>query len=224
MEGAERGETRLAGRRQLAGMRPTAADADARVPHHLREGSIESSMAESETAILGGGCFWCVEAALQQLEGVLRVESGYMGGQREGPSYEQVSSGATGHAEVVRVEFDPAVISYGELLEVFFTAHDPTTLNRQGNDVGTQYRSVIFVLDDGQRAEAERVIAGLEAEHAFASPMVTAVEPAGAFWMAEAYHQNYFANNSHQPYCLFGVAPKVAKVRAKYASRIKRPG
>ncbi len=119
-------------------------------------------MANTETAVLGGGCFWCVEAALLQLEGVLKVESGYMGGQVDQPTYEQVCGGGTGHAEVVRVEFDPAVISYGELLEVFFTAHDPTTLNRQGNDVGTQYRSVIFVLDDAQRAEAERVIADLE--------------------------------------------------------------
>jgi peptide-methionine (S)-S-oxide reductase len=165
-----------------------------------------------------------VEAALLQLEGVLRVESGYMGGKREHPSYEQVCSGASGHAEVVRVEFDPAVISYGELLEVFFTAHDPTTLDRQGNDVGSQYRSVIFGLNDEQRAEAGRVIAGLEAKQVFASPIVTAIEPAGAFWKAEEYHQNYFANNGHQPYCLFAVAPKVAKVRAKYANRVKRPG
>jgi peptide-methionine (S)-S-oxide reductase len=181
-------------------------------------------MAETETAILGGGCFWCIEAVLQQLEGVQQVESGYMGGKREAPSYEQVCTGATGHAEVVRVHFDPAVISYGELLEVFFTGHDPTTVNRQGNDVGTQYRSAIFVLNDRQRAEAERVIAELGAKHVFASPIVTAVEPAGSFWKAEDYHQNYFSNNSHQPYCMFAVAPKVAKVRAKYADRIKRPG
>jgi peptide-methionine (S)-S-oxide reductase len=181
-------------------------------------------MAENETAILGGGCFWCIEAVLQQLEGVLQVESGYMGGKREAPSYAQVCTGATGHVEVVRVHFDPAVISYGELLEVFFTAHDPTTVNRQGNDAGTQYRSVIFVLNDGQRAEAERVIAGLNARHVFAAPIVTAVEPAVSFWKAEDYHQNYFANNSHQPYCMFAVAPKIAKVRAKYADRVKRPG
>jgi peptide-methionine (S)-S-oxide reductase len=181
-------------------------------------------MAETEIAILGGGCFWCVEAALLQMDGVLKVESGYMGGKRERPSYEQVCSGATGHVEVVWVEFDPAVLSYTELLEVFFTAHDPTTLNRQGNDVGSQYRSVVFVLDEKQRTEAERVIAELEGKHVFASPIVTTVEPASAFWKAEDYHQNYFANNAHQPYCLFAVAPKVAKVRAKYASRIKRPG
>jgi peptide-methionine (S)-S-oxide reductase len=181
-------------------------------------------MAETEMAVLGGGCFWCVEAVLLQLEGVQKVESGYMGGKREHPSYEQVCSGATGHAEVVRVEFDPAVISYAELLEVFFTAHDPTTLNRQGNDVGSQYRSVIFPLDERQRAEAVRVIAEFAAKQVFGSPIVTMIEPAGTFWKAEEYHQNYFANNGHQPYCLFAVAPKVAKVRAKYASRIKRPG
>jgi len=177
----------------------------------------------TETAILGGGCFWCIEAALLQLKGVQRVESGYMGGQRPQPSYEQVCTGVSGHTEVVRVEFDPAVISYAELLEVFFTAHDPTTMNRQGNDVGTQYRSVIFTLNDRQKAEAARVIARLEADNVFNTPIVTAVEPAGEFWRAEEYHQNYFANNSQQPYCLFAVAPKVAKVRAKYADRIKRP-
>lgn len=180
-------------------------------------------MNKTETAVLGGGCFWCVEAALQQLEGVLTVESGYMGGELENPSYEQVCSGKTGHVEVVRVEFNPALLSYRELLEVFFTAHDPTTLNRQGNDVGTQYRSVIFVLN-GQRAVAEQVIAELTAEKVFDAPIVTAIEPARTFWKAERYHQNYFANNSHQPYCLFAVAPKVAKVRAKYVDRIKRAG
>jgi peptide-methionine (S)-S-oxide reductase len=181
-------------------------------------------MTSMETAILGGGCFWCVEAALLQLEGVLNVESGYMGGHLDHPSYQQVCSGNTGHVEVVRVDFNPALISYGELLEVFFTAHDPTTLNRQGNDVGTQYRSVIFVLNEAQRAEAQRVIAELTASQVFDAPIVTAIEPARTFWKAEGYHQNYFANNSNQPYCLFAVAPKVAKVRAKYVNRIKRAG
>jgi peptide-methionine (S)-S-oxide reductase len=181
-------------------------------------------MASTETAVLGGGCFWCVEAALLQLEGVLSVESGYMGGDVDHPTYEQVCRGNTGHVEVVRIEFDPAVISYGELLEVFFTAHDPTTLNQQGNDVGTQYRSVIFYINDAQRAEAERVIAELTAKNIFDAPIVTAVEPARNFWKAEEYHQNYFANNSFRPYCLFAVAPKVAKVRAKYSDRIKRAG
>jgi peptide-methionine (S)-S-oxide reductase len=180
-------------------------------------------MSQTETAVLGGGCFWCVEAALQQLTGVLTVESGYMGGEVDNPSYEQVCSGKTGHAEVVRVEYDPTLITYRELLEVFFTAHDPTTLNRQGNDVGTQYRSVIFVLN-GQREVAEQVIAELTAEKVFDAPIVTTIEPARTFWKAEGYHQNYFANNSHQPYCLFAVAPKVAKVRARYVDRIKRAG
>lgn len=181
-------------------------------------------MAQMEIAVLGGGCFWCVEAALLQLEGVVRVESGYMGGRRPNPSYEQVCTGATGHAEVVRVEFDPEKIRYSELLEVFFTAHDPTTLNRQGNDVGTQYRSVIFTLDEGQRAEAARVIANLEEQRLFDQPIVTTVEPAGEFWRAEGYHQNYFANHPRQPYCLLAVAPKVAKVRAKYAHRLRSTG
>ncbi len=146
-----------------------------------------------------------------------------MGGNVDQPTYEQVSSGKTGHVEVVRVEFDPEVLSYRELLEVFFTAHDPTTLNRQGNDVGTQYRSVIFYLN-GQRAEAEKVIAELTADKVFDAPIVTTIEAARTFWKAEKYHQNYFANNSHQPYCLFAVAPKVAKVRSKYVDRIKRAG
>lgn len=181
-------------------------------------------MENTETAVLGGGCFWCVEAALLQLEGVLTVESGYMGGKVDQPTYEQVCGGQTGHVEVVRVEFEPAVVSFGELLEVFFTAHDPTTLNRQGNDVGTQYRSVIFVLNQRQREEAQRVIANLTAKKVFDAPIVTAVEPAHTFWKAEGYHQDYFANNSTRPYCLFAVAPKVAKVRAKYADRVKRAG
>ncbi|PSH05337.1 MAG: peptide-methionine (S)-S-oxide reductase [Acidobacteria bacterium] len=179
-------------------------------------------MKETETAVVGGGCFWCVEAALLQVEGVLKVESGYMGGNVDHPTYKQVCTGTTAHVEVVRVEFDPSLLSFGELLEVFFTAHDPTTLNRQGNDVGTQYRSVIFFLNERQRTEAERVIAELTAKNIFGAPMVTAIEPAQTFWEAEDYHQNYFANNSNQPYCLYAVAPKVAKVRAKYAGRIKK--
>jgi peptide-methionine (S)-S-oxide reductase len=179
-------------------------------------------MSKTETAVLGGGCFWCVEAALLQLDGVLSVESGYMGGHVDHPSYEQVCTGSTGHAEVVRVEFDPALITYRELLEVFFTAHDPTTLNRQGNDAGTQYRSAIFPLH-GQRAIAEELIATLTREELFDAPIVTTIEPAGIFWKAEGYHQNYYANNPRQPYCIFAVAPKVAKVRARYSGRLKRP-
>lgn len=176
------------------------------------------TMTRIETAVLAGGCFWCVEAALLQLQGVLKVESGYMGGRRDNPTYEQVCTGATGHAEVVRVEFDSGIIGYHELLEVFFTAHDPTTLNRQGNDVGTQYRSAIFATPE-QRPVAEQVIA--EMAGVFDKPIVTAIEPLGAFWKGEDYHQNYFANNPNQPYCLFAAAPKVAKVRAKYADRVK---
>ncbi len=179
-------------------------------------------MSKTESAVLGGGCFWCVEAALLQLQGVLSVESGYMGGHIDQPTYEQVCTGTTGHVEVVRVEFDPAIITYRDVLEVYFTAHDPTTLNRQGNDVGTQYRSVIFTLN-GQRNIAEEVVASLTQEKVFNAPIVTAIEPAGIFWKAEGYHQNYYANNPRQPYCMMAVAPKVAKIRAKFANRLKQP-
>ena len=178
-------------------------------------------MAKSESAVLGGGCFWCVEAALLQLDGVLSVENGYMGGNVDQPTYEQVCTGRTGHVEVVRVEFDPSIISYRELLEVFFTAHDPTTLNRQGNDVGEQYRSVIFYRDEAQKKVAEDVIAELTRDQVFKDPIVTAVEPASTFYVAEDYHQDYFANNPNQPYCMFVVEPKVRKIRDKYAQRLK---
>jgi len=175
----------------------------------------------TEKAVLGGGCFWCVEAAFLQLEGVEAVRSGYMGGRRPNPTYEQVCTGATGHVEVAEITFDPAKISYRDLLEVFFTAHDPTTLNRQGNDVGEQYRSVIFYLDESQKKTAEEVIAEFTREKVFDRPIVTAVEPAQTFWPAENYHQNYYANNSYQPYCMFTVAPKVKKIRQKFAGRVK---
>ena len=178
-------------------------------------------MPTTETAILGGGCFWCVEAALKQLKGVDSVRSGYMGGQTANPTYQQVCSGRSGHVEVAEITFDPAVISYSDLLHVFFTAHDPTTLNRQGNDVGEQYRSVIFYLNDQQKKTAEDVIAELSRDQVFRDPIVTAVEPASTFHMAEDYHQDYFANNSTQPYCMFVVAPKVQKIREKYAQRLK---
>ncbi len=180
-------------------------------------------MDKCESAVLGGGCFWCVEAALKQLDGVRSVESGYMGGTVDSPSYQQVCTGTTGHVEVVCVEFDPAVISYRELLEVFFTAHDPTTLNRQGNDVGTQYRSVLFTTE-AQRPVAAAVIADLTARHAFDNPIVTTIEPLKTFWKAEGYHQDYYASNPLQPYCRMVVAPKVAKVRARYADRLVQPG
>jgi len=178
-------------------------------------------MNKTETAILGGGCFWCVEAAIQQLEGVHSVRSGYMGGQLANPTYQQVCGGRTGHVEVAEVTFDPDVISYSDLLHVFFTLHDPTTLNRQGNDVGEQYRSVIFYRDEEQKKAAEAVIAELTREKAFDKPIVTAIEPASTFWVAEDYHQDYFANNPYQPYCLAVVSPKVKKIREKYATRLK---
>jgi peptide-methionine (S)-S-oxide reductase len=178
-------------------------------------------MAQTEKAILGGGCFWCVEAAIKQLEGVESVVSGYMGGSVANPTYQLVCSGRTGHAEVAEVTFDPSVISFSDLLHVFFTLHDPTTLNRQGNDVGTQYRSVIFYLDEQQKKTAEAVIAELTNDKLFKDPIVTAVEAAQTFYPAEDYHQNYLANNPSQPYCMFVVAPKAQKVREKFASRLK---
>ena len=174
-----------------------------------------------EKAVLGGGCFWCVEASFLQLEGVEAVRSGYMGGRRPNPSYEQVCTGTTGHVEVAEITFDPAKISYRELLGVFFTGHDPTTLNRQGNDVGEQYRSVIFYLNEEQKRIAEEVIAEFTREKVFDKPIVTTVEPAQTFYVAEDYHQNYFTNHPYQPYCMFAVAPKVKKVRQKFASRVK---
>ncbi len=175
----------------------------------------------SEIATLGGGCFWCLEAVYDRMKGVTSVTSGYMGGKRENPTYQQVCSGATGHAEVVQLEFDPDVISYRDILEVFFAIHDPTTLNRQGNDIGTQYRSVIFYHSDEQRRTAEAIIRELESEKAFGDPIVTAMEPAQPFYQAEDYHQEYFANNPNQPYCAFVVAPKVAKFRKKFAERLR---
>jgi peptide-methionine (S)-S-oxide reductase len=174
----------------------------------------------NETAILGGGCFWCLEAVYDDVEGVLSVESGYTGGTRPNPSYKEVCSGTTGHVEAVRVTFDPDVISFHDILEIFFAIHDPTTLNRQGNDVGTQYRSVIFYHSPEQRVAAETMITGL-VDH-FDSPIVTAIEPASEFYVAEDYHQEYFKDNPNQPYCQFVVAPKLRKFRSKFAARLKR--
>jgi len=175
----------------------------------------------TQTAVLGGGCFWCVEAAINQLEGVQSVVSGYMGGHVANPTYQQVCGGRTGHVEVAKITFDPSIISYNDLLHVFFTLHDPTTLNRQGNDVGEQYRSVIFYLDQEQKKTAEDVIAELTREQVFPDPIVSAIEPAATFYPAEDYHQDYFANNPYQPYCLAVVSPKVKKIREKFASRLK---
>jgi peptide-methionine (S)-S-oxide reductase len=175
----------------------------------------------TEIATLGGGCFWCLEAVFDDLAGVTSVESGYMGGKTRNPSYRDVCSGTTGHVEVVRVTFDPLQIPYREILEVFLTIHDPTTLNRQGNDIGTQYRSVIFYHSDEQRAMAEQVIRELGSRGLWDDPIVTAIEPASTFYVAEDYHQEYFGNNPQQPYCQFVVAPKVAKFRSKFAARRK---
>lgn len=174
-----------------------------------------------EVATLAGGCFWCLEAVFELLEGVERVESGYTGGHIPDPTYEQVCSGGTGHAEVVQVTFDPAVISYREILEVFFATHDPTTRNRQGPDVGTQYRSAIYYASDTQRQAARELIGELEREGVFPRPIVTEVTELTAFYPAEAYHREYYRNNPAQPYCQVVVGPKVAKFRQKYADRLK---
>jgi peptide-methionine (S)-S-oxide reductase len=175
-------------------------------------------------ATFGGGCFWCLEACFEQLQGVHRVVSGYAGGSTPNPDYKSVCTGRTGHAEVVQVEFDPAAIGYRDLLEVFFAMHDPTTPNRQGHDVGTQYRSVIFTHDAEQQAVAQAVIAELDEREIWPMPIVTTVEPLTQFFAAEDYHQGYFRGNPAQPYCQGVVAPKVAKLRQKFAVRLKPTG
>lgn len=181
-----------------------------------------ASRANREIATLGGGCFWCLEAAFLQLEGVEQVVSGYSGGHVENPTYEQVCTGTTGHAEVVQITFDPGIITYPQLLEVFFAIHDPTTLNRQGADVGPQYRSVIFYHTPEQKEAAEAMIQKLEASGRWKDPIVTELQPAQTFYPAEEYHQRYFEKNPHQPYCQLVVAPKAAKVRELFAARLKR--
>ncbi len=178
-------------------------------------------MAKEQTATFGGGCFWCIEAVFQRLTGVSHVESGYMGGHVDNPNYRQVCGGDTGHVEVVRVHFDPDQISFRELLDVFFAVHDPTTLNRQGNDAGEQYRSVIFYEDEEQQRIAEDVIAEMTAAKVYSDPIVTAVEPASTFYKAEAYHQNYFNENSRQPYCMFVINPKLEKLEKKFAEKLR---
>ena len=177
----------------------------------------------TEIATLAGGCFWCLEAVFDQLQGVQSVESGYMGGDSPNPSYEAVCTGETGHAEVVRITFDPAVVSYRDLLAVFFTIHDPTTLNRQGNDRGTQYRSAIFFHTPDQEQAAREVIANLTSKALFSDRIVTQVVPATTFWQAEDYHQEYFERvGSQNPYCTFVVEPKVAKFRKHFTDRLKK--
>ncbi len=171
-------------------------------------------------ATLGGGCFWCLEAVFQQIQGITAVESGYCGGRTSDPDYESVCGGQTGHAEVVRLEFDTTLISFAEILEIFFTLHDPTTLNRQGNDVGTQYRSVIFYHDNQQQQDALTARQSMQA--LWDAPIVTEISPLAPYYPAEAYHQNYFNNHTAQGYCRIVVAPKVAKVRQGFAARLRR--
>jgi peptide-methionine (S)-S-oxide reductase len=185
-------------------------------------GEDRGKMENRETAILGGGCFWCIEAVFELLKGVEKVESGYSGGVVEEPSYQEVCRGTTGHAEVVRLTFDPQVISFEEILEVFFTVHDPTTLNRQGADVGPQYRSAIFYLGDGQKAAAERVIEEITAAQIWDGPIVTEVTAFEAFYPAEEYHREYYRRNPGQSYCQVVIAPKVAKFRKQYMEKLKQ--
>ncbi|MBI1743128.1 peptide-methionine (S)-S-oxide reductase MsrA [Candidatus Acetothermia bacterium] len=174
-----------------------------------------------QIATFGGGCFWCVEAVFKELKGVEKVTSGYAGGSEKNPTYRQVCDGETGHAEVAQIEFDPSVISYETLVEVFFLAHDPTTLNRQGNDVGTQYRSVIFHHTDEQKKIAEAVKSRIEKEKIYRNPIVTEIAPFANFYAAEDYHQNYYEENPQQPYCRVVIDPKVTKFRQKFKELLK---
>ena len=185
---------------------------------------MSATQTNTEVATLGGGCFWCLEAVFDDLKGVISVESGYMGGKNPNPTYEQVCGGRSGHAEVVRIAFDPAVVSFKEILEVFFVIHDPTTLNRQGNDAGTQYRSAIFHHSPEQKADAEQVIADLSSAGLWRDPVVTEVTAASVFYAAEDYHQEYFARNPGAGYCSFVVAPKVAKFRKHFLGKLKKAG
>jgi peptide-methionine (S)-S-oxide reductase len=177
---------------------------------------------EVEAATLGGGCFWCIEAAFNEIRGVVNVESGYAGGELASPTYEQVCTGTTGHAEAVQVTFDPHAISFREILQIFFTSHDPTTLNRQGADVGTQYRSVIFYHNTEQKEAAEQTIAELDAAKVWDSPIVTQVEPFKNFYKAEDYHREYFSRHPEAAYCRIVIAPKIAKLRKKYREKLKK--
>jgi peptide-methionine (S)-S-oxide reductase len=186
-----------------------------------QEKSRTNSPKRIEVTTLGGGCFWCTEAVFSQLKGVEKIEPGYSGGNLENPSYEQVSTGKTGHAEVAQITFDPAVISFKEILQIFFSTHDPTSLNRQGADIGTQYRSVIFHHDDEQKAIAEQVIREFSDKGAFDAPIVTQVEPLKTFYKAEDYHRDYYQRHPEQPYCRVAIAPKIAKFRQLYLSKLK---
>ncbi len=174
-----------------------------------------------KAAVFGGGCFWCTEAVFDELRGVHSVVSGYAGGASKNPTYEQVCGGGTGHAEVIKIEFDPTQISFRDLMTVFFATHDPTTLNRQGNDVGTQYRSAIFYADEGQEQEASGFIKELDSAKTFKKPIVTTLEPLTEFYPAEDYHQKYFANNPYQPYCQYMIPPKLSKLHKQFSQLLK---
>ena len=178
----------------------------------------------AEDAVFGGGCFWCLEAIFQEVEGVQSVQSGYAGGTTSNPTYHQVCSGTTGHAEVVRVRFDPGAIDYADLLRIFFTIHDPTTRDRQGNDVGPQYRSIILYPDDAQRETAAAAMREIEAAGLYPDPLVTELVPLGEFWPAEPYHDDYFRKNPNQPYCRIVIDPKVAKCRNRFRDRLRSGG
>ncbi|WP_185962666.1 peptide-methionine (S)-S-oxide reductase MsrA [Thalassomonas sp. M1454] len=174
-----------------------------------------------QTAILGGGCFWCLEAPYQRVKGVISVVSGYIGGHVDNPTYQQICSGTSGHAEVVKIEFEPSVISFSELLDVFFNIHDPTQLNRQGNDSGTQYRSAIFYQDEQQQQLAQQYILQLSKQQVWSQPIVTTLEPKQTFYPAEDFHQNYYDNNPNQPYCQIMISPKLAKLEHLFADKLK---
>lgn len=182
------------------------------------------SEVKTATAVFGGGCFWCTEAVFDELRGVQSVVSGYAGGTNKNPTYEQVCSGQTGHAEVIKIEFDPSQVSFRDLMTVFFATHDPTTLNRQGNDSGTQYRSAIFFADDEQKQQAALFIKELETAKAFRSPVVTTLEPLTEFYPAEDYHQKFFANNPFQPYCQYTIPPKLTKLHKQFSQLLKSQG
>lgn len=184
--------------------------------------SAEQLTPTTSTAVLAGGCFWCTEAAFEQLDGVLDVESGYTGGTKEDANYRRVCEGNTAHAEAIRITYDRSRISYDRLLDVFFLAHDPTTLNRQGNDVGTQYRSAIFYANDGERAAAEAKIRQIDETTTFSRPIVTSLEPLGEFYSAESYHQDYARQNPDQPYIQYQAIPKVCKIREKHPQWIRK--
>lgn len=187
----------------------------------IKAESMTHSESTLDTATFGAGCFWCVEAVFQRVKGVEHVVSGYTGGHVKNPTYQQVSTGNTGHAEVAQITFDPSVISYSNLLEIFWETHDPTTLNRQGNDVGTQYRSAVFYHNQAQKQEAERIKAKLNASGKWKDAIVTEISPLGEFYKAENYHQNYYNQNSYQPYCQFVISPKLQKFEKKFSDKAK---